>query len=264
MAAVSTRRGELAPLTLLIGDLVLRILTYAEHLDFLLSVRDEKFATMLQFFKDSGWWIIAIASALWFLYEWKWRSASPESTNSVGALLFSAACVAFSLGVVVTVSATGTLPEILQSYGGDSANQTCTGQIDTSRLIGFQDDYHLILLCGVADPTIDAQEDTRIAISSGFHINGGPMVIVMGLGAIKEVWKDKLPLPPGQGISFSLWHTVAIVPNDIDVSTVKRASDIKKVGGRILTLPIGGYGSPMVFGVPQPSPNRTPNPKAKV
>ncbi len=62
---VPLQRGELAPLTLLLGDLVLRFLTYAEHLDFIFSVREEKFATMLQFFKESGWWI-AIASYLLF------------------------------------------------------------------------------------------------------------------------------------------------------------------------------------------------------
>jgi len=48
-------RGEVAPLTMLLGDLFIRILEWGEHIDFVLSVKDEKVATMLQFFRDSGW-----------------------------------------------------------------------------------------------------------------------------------------------------------------------------------------------------------------
>ncbi|MGB9069955.1 MAG: hypothetical protein WCC21_15410 [Candidatus Acidiferrales bacterium] len=259
MDTPSIRRGELAPLILFVGDLVLRLMTYAEHLDFILSVRDEKLATMLQLFKDSGWWIVALASAGWFLYEWKWRKENSNSANSVGALVFSAALVAFLFGALVAVSATGTLPTILQVYAGDGTNQTCNAQVDTSKLVGFQDGYHLILLCGVSDPKIDAQEDNRIAISSGFHINGGPMDIVAPFGQMIEVWKDKLPFPPGQGVSFTIWHTLAVIPADIDPSSIKRASDVEKVGGRILTLPIGGWGSGMTVGTP---PSSTPAPTA--
>jgi hypothetical protein len=204
-ATPSAPRSMFAPATLLVGDLLIRFLTYAEHIDFLLSVRDEKFATMLEFFRDSGWWIVAIGSALWLLYEWNHRKSHPA--GSIGALIFSAALVAFSAGVLITVSATGTLPMILQNYAGDAGNKTCSAAIDTSRLKGFADGYHLILLCGAGDLTTDPQEDTRIAVSNGFHINGGPMTIVTPLGKMEDVWKDQLPTHAGQAFSFTMAYS---------------------------------------------------------
>lgn len=134
-------RAELAPATLLVGDLAVKVLTYAEHLDFLLSVRDERFATMLQFFRDSGWIVIGVASAIWLAYEYKRHKANPNAAGSVGAVVFSTALVAFLVGVIVTVWATGSLPNIVQSYAGDVGNQTCVAVVDTAHLVGFQDDY---------------------------------------------------------------------------------------------------------------------------
>jgi hypothetical protein len=239
-------RAELAPATLLVGDLAIKILTAAEHIDFLLSVRDERFATMLQFFRNSGWLLIGVAAALWLAYEYKRHRANPNAVGSVGAVVFSTALVAFLVGVVITVWATGSLPNIVQNYAGDPNNQTCIATVDTSHLIGLQDDYRLILLCGMQDPEHDAWEDTRIAVSSPFHINGGPIMITTPLGRIMEGFANLPPLPPGQSRMFSMWHTIAAIPQDADPTTIKRASDVKRLGGRMLTDPVGGLGSPMM------------------
>lgn len=255
-AALLRPRGEFAPLTLLLGDIVVRLLTYAEHLDFLLSVRDTRLATMLQFYRDIGWWLVLVGAALWLAYEYRRQKDQANPAGSIGALVFSSSLVAFLIGVVMAVAATGTLPVVIQAYTGDTAADTCTATIDTSRLVGFADDYRLILICGVTDPSIDPQEDARIAISTKFHINGGVVAITMPLGAVKEVYKT-FPTPPpisGMGIGFMLWHCVAVIPQDSDSTTIKRVSDIHRINGRILTDPVGGYGNTVILAVPAKSP----------
>lgn len=52
-----------------------------------------------------------------------------------------------------------------------------------------------------------------------------------------------------------MWHTIAAIPQDVDPTTIKRVSDVKRVGGRVLTDPAGGLGSPMV--VPPNAPSNT-------
>lgn len=245
---------------LLVGDLSVRFLTYAEHLDFLLSVRDTKLATMLQFFRDSGWLLIAIAATLWLAYEYRRHKTDETARGSIGALIFSASLVAFLVGVMVTVSATGTLPMVILTFTGDVGSDICNASIDTSRLVGFADDYRLILICGASDPSIDPQEDTRIAISSKFHINGGTMSITTPLGGVKEVFRSVLatPRPAGTGAGFMLWHCVAVIPQDSDPGTIKRVSDIRRLNGRILTDPVGGFGN--LVALPSQASPATPVP----
>jgi hypothetical protein len=163
------------------------------------------------------------------------------------------------------------------TYGGTSdplkQTQTCTADIDTSRLTGFADDYRLVLLCGIMDASIDYLDDTRIAVSAPFHIstnsNGpGIMGIVAPLGKLAEVAKTAgspppgLTAPPGQSFSvtFQMWHAIAIIPNDVQSSSINKASDVKQLGGRIITE--GVNGSPMQIPMPtssQPAPKLTQN-----
>jgi hypothetical protein len=162
-------------------------------------------------------------------------------------VVFSTALVAFLAGVIVTVAATGTLPVIIQSYSGDPIGETCSASVDTSRLVDFEDDYRLILLCGAGDPATDPQEDNRIAVSSKFHVNGGVLNMVAPFGSLKDVWKSKPEPPTGQAYGLQLWHTVALIPQDADPNTIKRASDIHRMNGRILTDPIGGFSNTMII-----------------
>lgn len=255
-------RGEVAPATVLLGNLVIRGLEWAEHVDFLLSVRDEKLATMLQFYRDFGWWVIGLGALLWLGYEYKRQKSDKTARGSIGGLVASFSFVSFLLGGVIAVRATGTLPNIIVNYGGDGNNETCVADIDVSRLSGFAEDYRLILLCGMMDPSKDALDDTRIAISSPFHINAGGGVgirgIVAPLGNLKEVLKSadiisKIPVaPPGQTavLNFQMWHAVALIPKDVQSDSIKKASDIKQLGGRILTEPIGSWGSTMAIAIP--------------
>lgn len=243
--------GTVAPLTLLIGDVLSKILSYAEHLDFLLSIRDAKFATMFAVFTDYAWWIIALCAGVWAIYEWKMHKEDSTANAFSGALVFSSAFVAFLLGVIITVKATGSLPEVVQMYSTDGTNGTCSASIDTSRLEGFKDDYRVILICGVADPNIDPQEDDRISVSSTFHITGSVIGITSKFGKMSDVWKNMHPAV-GQAIVALVWHSVALIPKDSDPSTIKRVSDVARQGGRFITQPADAYGSPLTI------PNLTP------
>jgi len=221
-----TPRGEVAPATVLFGDLLIRGLEWVEHVDFLLSVRDEKLATLLQVYRDFGWWIIGLGALFWLVYEYRRQKKDESSRGSIGSLVASVAFMSFLLGSVITVKATGTLPNIIVNYGGDTNNQTCFADVDVSRLSGFAEDYRLILLCGMMDASREALDDTRIAVSSPFHINagGGPTMrgIVVPIGNLKEILKSAdlskvPPAPPGQtpALGFQMWHAIALIPKDV-------------------------------------------------
>jgi hypothetical protein len=268
--ATSGPRGELAPTIVLIGDLCLKGLEYAEHLDFLLSVRDEKLATILQVYRDFGWWVIGLGSIIWVIYEYRRHKKDESARGSVGSLVASAAFVSFLLGSLITVKATGTLPNIIVNYGGDASpnNQTCWADIDVSRLSGFAEEYRLILLCGMMDQSTEPLDDTRIAVSSPFHINAGSGVGMRGIrapiGSLKEVLKSAdtsriQSIPHGQmAFTFQMWHAIALIPKDVQSGSIKKASDVGQLGGRILTEPIGGWGSPMQLPLEVPTANSRP------
>ena len=114
----SSPRGEIAPTVVLVGDIFIKILEYAEHLDFLLSVRDEKVATLLQIYRNFGWWVIGLAAIVWLLYEIRRRKTDASARGSIGGLVASVALVSLLLGCVITVRATGSLPNIIMTYGG--------------------------------------------------------------------------------------------------------------------------------------------------
>jgi hypothetical protein len=69
----------------------------------------------------------------------------------------------------------------------------------------------VILICGVGDPSLDAQEDDRISVSSTFHITGTTIAITGKFGKMADVWKDVHP-PAGQAIGVQVWHSVGLMP----------------------------------------------------
>jgi hypothetical protein len=157
-------------------------------------------------------------------------------------------------------------------YGGNTNDQTCTADIDVSRLSGFAEDYRLILLCGMMNPSREALDDTRIAVSSPFHINagGGTAIrgIVVPIGNLKEILKStdmsKIPpMSPGQtpAVQFQMWHAIALIPKDVQTESIKKASDVTQLGGRILTEPVGSWGSGMAIPLPLPAQDGSVKPK---
>lgn len=218
---------------------------------------------------SSAWlntvWIIATGAILLLLSRFfpkllKNRDAEPvqdRATRTSRLLpLLIVASISFALGEYSVHSNNQLPPEplsiIFGSYSGDGQN--CTASIDTSKLIDFSNSYHLILLCGITDPTVDPEEDTKISVSAPFNINGGGMNIATPLGAINGALKK-----PGEGqvTRYQMWHVAALIPKDVDPSNIKRVSDVEKLKGKVITSPVGGWSNSVM--VPGPPP--TPHPK---
>jgi hypothetical protein len=88
------------------------------------------------------------------------------------------------------------------------------------------------------------------------------MSVTTPLGAVKEVFKTfpTTPTPaPGMAMGFMLWHCVAVIPQDADPSNIKRVSDVRRLNGRILTDPVGGFGN--LVALPSGASAVTPVPK---
>jgi hypothetical protein len=242
-----------APVVLSIGALLWRILAWWENIDFILSVREERVAVALQLILDWGWLFLIIAGVVWFLGA----NRAPVDTSKVHwGMVTAVGILSFMTGSLISVYATGSLPNILMSWGGDPAAKTCSSIIDTSRLVGVEDKYHVILICGMADPTTDPLEDTRIAVSKPFTVNGQAISVVAPYGALMNAAGSV-----GQNQAFALWHSVVLLPKDIDTSEIKRVSDVGKRGGRIIVQPpAGGFSNGMPGLGPQiPAPSPAPS-----
>ena len=223
---------------------------------------------MFQFILDYGWIILIIVGVVWALQAHR----SPEKERIHWGMVFSVGILSFMGGILVSVYATGSLPNIMQQWAGDWPSQSCNALVDTSRLIGFKKNYRAVLICGASDPKVDPQEDARIAISAPFHITGTPVSIVAPMGNLAQIAKDvvaTVPSPaPGQQAAFMLWHAVALIPKDSDPAAIKRVSDVERQGGRMVTDPAaGGFGNAVAIVTPPPPPalpaKTTPPPKKK-
>lgn len=228
-----------APTILTIGTAILRGIAWWQDIDFILSVREEKIAMALQLLLDWGWLILVIVGIVWILGA---HEVPTDQAKVHWGMVTSVGILTFLIGTLITVRAIGTPPMMLTGWGGDPNARNCSATIDTSRLIGRKEKDRLILLCGVYDPTQDPMEDDRIAVSRPFTISGQPTTIVAAYGAMQAAVDDLIPRNQG----FVLWHSVAVVPKDLNVSEIKRVSDVAKRGGKVITEPqAGAYGNAM-------------------
>jgi hypothetical protein len=238
------------PTILTLGVLLWRAIAWWADIDFILSIREEKIAMTLQLLLDYGWLVLAIAGVIWALGAHK---APEDKTNVHWGMVTSVGILAFMAGALITVHAIGSTPMVLTGWGGDPSAKNCSAIIDTSRLVGRKDNDRLVLTCGVADPTHDPMEDEKIAVSQPFTITGQATAIVAPYGAMAAA-VSQMPQIPGQ--AFMLWHAVAIVPKAVDVSEIKRASEVTKRGGKIVTEPeAGAFGSVQAIIPTTPAPS---------
>jgi hypothetical protein len=248
------------PIIFAVGSALWKLVAAWSNVDFILSVREEKFGLMFQFLLDYGWGILIGVGILWVLQVHK----APEDASRVHwGMVFSVGTLCFIFGVLATAYATGSIPQIIVMYGSDGKN--CTAEFDTSRLSSFRDKYNILLVCGLNDPTVDRFEDQRIALSSPFGISPAAVTITTPYGRIQEAINALVQsnLPPGavlvqpalpsspsvaqkpsstqspktvmqQRVEISMWHTPILMPKDADLSEIKRLSDVPKHGGKIL------------------------------
>lgn len=212
---------EVASAILSIGAAAWKALSAWSNVDFLLSIREERFAVMFQFFETTGWWILLIFGLGWFIARWLQGPIRAQMPS--WAVAISLAIVAFLFGVLMAVKSSGEIPNVIVGWGG--APGRCTAVIDTSRLLSFKDDYKLALACGILDPSVDALQDKRLTISSLFTIVPGGVAIV----ATEE--RQHVDLPPN---GAALAHYVILLPNDVPIDKIATLSDVTNLGGKII------------------------------
>jgi hypothetical protein len=236
-----------APAILTIGTVLWRWLSAASNVDFLLSINEEKFAVLFQFMHSTGWWLLALAGVVWLLFEWP-RRKSGGLTPALNSAALVAACsfVAFLFGALVTIRATGSVPNIITAWGGPAGR--CTVTFDTTRLLSFRSKYKIALACGVEDATTDKLEDQDITFSKPFTIVGGGLTIVAPYRATMTQHVEKLmesaktltgslssqQQPVNVILQFPIWYEPVLVPNEVSLEKVATLAELMRLGGKVL------------------------------
>jgi len=204
---------------------------YISNVDFLLSIREAKFAVMFDFFENTGWWIGVAVGIGWFIIRVFSREKKPLPDWS---LLGCCSILFFFFGALLAVRSSGTFPQIIIGYGAEPPN--CAGTFDTSRLKTFSEDYEIAAVCGFNTPLRDQLDDDKITVSNLFHITGGVVSIVMPYSEKMEGEFDKMrsQAPAGTKIPIQVWTMPILLPKNINYSQVKKLDDIYELKGKIL------------------------------
>lgn len=103
----------------------------------------------------------------------------------------------------------------------------CVGDIDASMALEFREKYRLVVVCGMYDESKDFFEETRISISSPFHIFPGPLSV-------------KIPISKEMAEAIAVNHPAdiffmpVVLPEGADFNAIHRLSDVKRQGGKLL------------------------------
>jgi hypothetical protein len=125
------------------GSILWKYFSYWEHIDFLLSIREEKFSVMFDFMQNAGWAVLLVIGIVWYLISLI-TSDADATVASAWRLIASCSLVAFLFGVVVTIRASGSVPSVIGGWGGNIGG--CNAVMDTSRLMSFRKEYRIALM----------------------------------------------------------------------------------------------------------------------
>ena len=201
---------------------------------------------ILEALLDWGWIVIIFSGIVWAFFA---PRTVTDKTKVNAGLAVAAAVLAFMGGILITTQSRASVPNILTAWG--SSFQDCGGQVDTTKLVGFKNKYHLVMVCGVSNPRVDPYEDTQIAITTPFTITGQLTTMDTGIGKMSEIL-DAVPV----GTGVSVWHSIALLPMSVEASEIKRVSDFEKRGGIVVTDPKAG-GFQQTMGKPVPPAKAT-------
>jgi hypothetical protein len=219
------RQPTVPPILLAIGSIIWKVIGWAERIDFILSVQNQSFAVIFQSFATYGWILIVVICSLWW-YQARKQAVAGEFKITWG-LVISAATLAFLYGVLLTVYATGSVPNVITSYG--RAENGCQATVDTTRLMSFKNEYNLVIACGIANPAVDQLEETGISISGPFNINQGGAAILTPYSPAMETELKARGVTP-----TAVWFHAILVPKGTDLSKISRLSELQKQGGKII------------------------------
>jgi hypothetical protein len=178
----------------------------------------------------------AIAILVWLkiepkhIFKWEWRMREINVTAGklamIVALAFISICLStygfYQTRVTETASA---MPRIV---GWGVGNKHCNVMVDTSLIASLADDYQIVLACGVADPTVDALEDTRIMLSGKFNISAGTQAISAPSNPDFDKYMDSLG-----NMTVGMWQRVFLVPQGAELSNIHKLSDVPRIHGKL-------------------------------
>jgi hypothetical protein len=249
------KRLPLPPIILGVGSILWKLAGYAERIDFILRAQDQTFAVAFQAFLSYGWLILALGSALWaFLVAREQPVQAEGGFKATPGMVVAIGILAFIYGVLLAVRATGSIPNVTAAWGPTPTG--CQIGVDTSRLSTFRDQYYLVGVCGLTDPSTDVLQQTGITISKPFTITPGGVNIFAPYSAVMANTIKGLLLPtpatpgaippasgaapsgganPASVVAPAMWYQPVLVPKEIDFTKIATLSDIKKQGGKILS-----------------------------
>lgn len=156
-----------------LGSVASKILTVGEHLDFLVSIKEEHFKVALRFL---GLHRLVARIARGFRLGDLPIHSRPECSIVLSKLGHRCFCIADRICFWVFSHHEIFWPNA-KSYC--FLGLPCNALIDTSRLAYFRDSHKLGLICFVDDPKPDAMDNKDILISNLFTINLAGLAIMV-------------------------------------------------------------------------------------
>jgi hypothetical protein len=120
---------------------------------------------------------------------------------------------------------------IILAWG--NVSDGCYDSLDTSKLMEYSGKYYVAMSCGIANPAMDYLQDTTIAMSSPFTITKSPITIEAKFTPqLLDMMKALAALNPPQ--VGSMWRQAYLLPKNVDISRIKRMSDVREFGGKLI------------------------------
>ncbi|MGA3309263.1 MAG: hypothetical protein ABSD08_11685 [Xanthobacteraceae bacterium] len=218
---------------LTVGSPISRLLTWAEHVEFLISLKDEKFKTMVEWWTSWGWIAGLVVGALWLYYRYSQRSQTAHPAPTWG---FVAVCtfMAFVYGSIIASLPANDIPNPIIKIGGTPPN-LCGATIDASVLISFKDKYKMALTCNIVQSTVDLLDDKRIAVSNLFDITAGtrfieaedaPNILIPNDNEERRIVRNHDP--------FGVQYLVILLPRDVPKGKITCLRDVILLSGKII------------------------------
>src|SRR5437879_2279356 len=105
--------SKIPPVIIMLGSGAWKVVEIVSNIDFIISIRNETFRTWFNAFDDFGWWVLIVGGVIWMVNPVK----SKRRRVLTPALLVSAVVIAFLWGVLLTVRATGQIPNMFVKWG---------------------------------------------------------------------------------------------------------------------------------------------------
>jgi len=161
--------------------------------------------------------VATLASGMWFL---RWSRSTRWLVTFVLFVGFAVFDAKWLYDLPPEIGA-----PVLAGWGAYTTG--CIALVDTSQILNLQDTHRIYLSCQLVDPTMDPLEDTRITISNPFRIVKDTFKIIVNYDPHSPMATLSRPANPPNQAHMSLF----ILPNDVDISKVRKLSDVPKLGG---------------------------------